>query len=298
MNIRQAALTAAAVLAGFAAGIFAENFLLTQTPLFLWAKTINTDYANLLSFAASLLLVIVTIIYAGYTYRQVTYSRKQFLLDKQPYVIPSVLTRSFSDFEEAENIRTRMLKLEYKIANVGSEPAFSVQSFAAVSYPDESGEMQELKHAGLVFGAFTYLTAGESRKSSVSFYEKGTDEENEGLEKIYPAVGCRLTESGEILPDETASRKRFPVLTLRVYYRNLVGQWFVSVVKEDITAVVRLPEKEGGKNYPRTVLHYRLASAQTIQDLPLEIREVSVAEVKKAFRKHGLDAGFLKTADE
>ena len=265
-----------------------DNFFLAQTPLSLWAKTINTDYANLLSFGASLLLVVVTIIYAGYTYRQVTYSRKQFLLDKQPYVIPSILTRNFSDFEESETQHTRTLRLEYKIANVGAEPAFSVQPFVSAAYP-VGDSMAELKNFGLVPYSYTYLTAGEEKRGAVSLYEKGTDTENEGLEKIYPALGCRLADSGEIIPEESGKRKLFPVLTLSVYYRNLVGQWFVSVIKEDMTAVSRLPEPEAAKEYPRSVKRYRLESAQTIQHLPLEIREVSAAEVKKAFRLHGKD---------
>ena len=293
---RRTALTAAAILGGCAIGFFADNFLLSHTSLFLWAKTINNDYANLLSFGASLLLVVVTIIYAGYTYRQVTYSRKQFLLDKQPYVIPSILSRNFSDFEESETQYTRTLKLEYKIANVGTEPAFSVQPFVSVSYPKEDGSQEELKNFGLVPYSYTYLTAGEETKSAVSFYEKGTDEENEGLEKIYPALGYRITETGGILPDETGDRKHYPVLTLSIYYRNLVGQWFVSVIKEDITAGVKLAGEETETGYPRSVKRYRLESAQTIQHLPLEIREVSAAEVKKAFRQHGKD-GILTTEE-
>ena len=286
--LRRTILTVFAVFAGFAAGIFVDNFFLAQTPLSLWAKTINTDYANLLSFGASLLLVVVTIIYAGYTYRQVTYSRKQFLLDKQPYVIPSILTRNFSDFEESETQHTRTLRLEYKIANVGAEPAFSVQPFVSAAYP-VGDSMAELKNFGLVPYSYTYLTAGEEKRGAVSLYEKGTDTENEGLEKIYPALGCRLADSGEIIPEESGKRKQFPVLTLSVYYRNLVGQWFVSVIKEDMTAVTRLPEPKTAEEYPRSVKRYRLESAQTIQHLPLEIREVSAAEVKKAFRLHGKD---------
>ena len=286
--LRRTVLTVFAVFAGFAAGIFVDNFFLAQTPLSLWAKTINTDYANLLSFGASLLLVIVTIIYAGYTYRQVTYSRKQFLLDKQPYVIPSVLTRNFSDFEESETQRTRTLRLEYKIANVGTEPAFSVQPFVSFAYP-ENDSREELKNFGLVPYSYAYLTAGEEKQGAVSLYEKGTDEENEGLEKIYPALGCRLSETGDIVPADTAREKQYPTLTLSVYYRNLVGQWFVSTIKEDVTAVTRLSEADTKSPYPRSVTRYRLESAQTIQHLPLEIREISETEIRKIFRQHGKD---------
>lgn len=292
---RRTILTVFFVFAGFTAGIFVNNFVLSQTPLTLWAREINNDYANLLSFGASLLLVIVTIIYAGYTYRQVTYSRKQFLLDKQPYVIASVLTRSFSDFEESETQYTRTLRIEYKIANVGTEPAFSVQPFLSIAYP-AAGEMQELKNFGLVPYSYAYLTAGEEKTGSVSFYEKGTDEDNEGFEKIYPALGCRMAENGELIPAEAKERQQYPVLTLSVYYRNLVGQWFVSVIKEDMTAISRLPGRDTNTPYPRSVKRYRLESAQTIQHMPLEIREVSAAEVKKAFRRHGKD-GILTTEE-
>ena len=270
---------------------------MSKTPISEWAKALNTDYANLLTFGATALLVLVTIIYAGYTYRQVTYSRKQFLLDKQPYVIPAIISRNFSDFEESETEYTRTLRLEYKIANVGTETAFSVQPFISVSYPDLEGSMNLLKNFGLVPPASAYLTAGEEKSGAVSLYEKGTDENNEGLELVYPAFGYRLLENGDIVPDaERGNQTAFPVLTLKVYYRNLVGQWFVSVLKEDITAVVRVAENSS-KIYPRVVKRYRLEAAQTIQHIPLEIREANADDVKKEFALHGKSVKYLQTED-
>ena len=296
-TLRRAVLTSAAILAGFVAGLFVDNLFLSNTSLSEWAKALNTDYANLLTFGATALLVLVTIIYAGYTYRQVTYSRKQFLLDKQPYVIPTIISRNFSDFEESETEYTRTLRLEYKIANVGTETAFSVQPFVSVSYPDTEGSMNLLKNFGLVPPASAYLTAGEEKNEAVSLYEKGTDENNEGLELVYPTFGYRLLENGEIVPDaERGNQTSFPVLTIKVYYRNLVGQWFVSVIKEDITAVVRVAENSSG-TYPKVVKRYRLEAAQTIQHIPLEIREANADDVKKEFALHGKSVKYLQTED-
>ena len=296
-TLRRAVLTAAAILAGFVAGLFVDNLFLSNTSLSEWAKALNTDYANLLTFGATALLVLVTIIYAGYTYRQVTYSRKQFLLDKQPYVIPTIISRNFSDFEESETEYTRTLRLEYKIANVGTETAFSVQPFVSVSYPDTEGSMNLLKNFGLVPPASAYLTAGEEKNGAVSLYEKGTDENNEGLELVYPTFGYRLLENGEIVPDaERGNQTSFPVLTIKVYYRNLVGQWFVSVIKEDITAVVRVAENSSG-TYPQVVKRYSLEAAQTIQHIPLEIREANADDVKKEFALHGKSVKYLQTED-
>ena len=294
-TIRRAVLTAAYILAGFFAGFFVDNLFLSKTPISEWAKALNTDYANLLTFAATALLVLVTIIYAGYTYRQVTYSRKQFLLDKQPYVIPTITSRNFSDFEESETEYTRTLRLEYKFANVGTETAFSVQPFVSISYPDTEGTMHTLKNFGLVPLASAYLTAGEEKNASLSLYEKGSDENNEGLELVYPSFGYRLLENGDIVPDtERKIQTSFPVLTLKVYYRNLVGQWFVSVIKEDITAIVRLADNSTG-TYPKVVKKYRLEAAQTIQYIPLEIREANYEDVKKEFALHGKSAEYLQT---
>ena len=296
-TLRRTVLTAASILAGFIAGLFADNFFLSKTPVFEWAKALNTDYANLLTFGATALLGLVTIIYAGYTYRQVTYSRKQFLLDKQPYVIPTIISRNFSDFEESETEYTRTLKLEYKIANVGTETAFSVQPFVSVSYPGTDGSVNQLKNFGLVPPASAYLTAGEEKNGAVSLYEKGTDENNEGLELVYQSFGYRLLENGDIVPDaERRNQTAFPVLTLTVYYRNLVGQWFVSVIKEDITAVVKVAENSS-ETYPRVVKRYRLEAAQTIQHIPLEIREANADDVKKEFALHGKNVKYLQTED-
>lgn len=296
-TLRRAVLTAASILAGFTVGLFVDNFFLSKTPISEWAKALNTDYANLLTFGTTALLVLVTIIYAGYTYRQVTYSRKQFLLDKQPYVIPAIIYRNFSDFEESETEYTRTLRLEYKIANVGTETAFSVQPFISVSYPDIEGSMNLLKNFGLVPPASAYLTAGEEKNGAVSLYEKGTDENNEGLELVYPTFGYRLLENGDIVPDtERGNQTAFPVLTLKVYYRNLVGQWFVSVLKEDITAVVRVAENSS-KTYPQVVKRYRLEASQTIQHIPLEVREANADDVKKEFALHGKSVKYLQTED-
>jgi len=294
-TFRRTVLTLAALFAGFAAGIFADNFFLSKTPLTEWAKALNADYANLLTFGATVLLVLVTVIYAGYTYRQVTYSRKQFLLDKQPYVIPSLLSRNFSDYEESASEYTRTLRLEYKIVNVGTETAFSVQPFVSISYPDEQGGMHLLHTGNAAPPAFAYLVPGEEKTGTVAIYETGV--ESDGLSLIYPSFGYRLLANGNIVPETERSRqKHFPVLTIKVYCRNLVGQWFSSVIYEDITAVIKTSAGENG-DYPRAVTRYRLETSQTIYHLPLEIREVSAAEVQKAFALHGMDADFLRTED-
>ncbi|MBR4987164.1 MAG: hypothetical protein IKY81_00680 [Methanocorpusculum sp.] len=296
-TLRRITLTAGALLAGFILGLFTDSFLASKTPVADWAKALNADYANLLTFGATALLVLVTVIYAGYTYRQVTYSKKQFLLDKQPCVIPAVISRNFSDYRESETEYTRTLRIEYKIANVGTETAFSVQPVITISYPDEKGTMHRLDAPGTIPAAFAYIAPGEEKTGSISLYEKGTEEKSEGLELLYPSFGYRLTESGDILPEsDRSTQKRFPVLMIKVYCRNLVGQWFSSVIYEDITAVIRTAEKKTD-TFPHAAVRYRLETSQTIQHLPLEIQEVDADEVRQVFARQGKNTKFPQTED-
>lgn len=78
-------------------------------------KSINSDYAGVLSLLSSLVMIIVTIIYVRHTKRQAYYAKesaelvaKQIKTDKQPCVVPLVIDSYGSAWDASDYTRIQL----------------------------------------------------------------------------------------------------------------------------------------------------------------------------------------------
>ena len=101
-------------------------------------KTINSDYAGVLSLLSSLGMVIVTIIYVGHTKRQANYAKesaelvaKQIKTDKQPCVVPHVAD-SFGSAWKCTDLTRMQLGFTIKLKNVGDSSAINIYTLTDI----------------------------------------------------------------------------------------------------------------------------------------------------------------------
>ena len=97
-------------------------------------KSINSDYAGVLSLLSSLVMVIVTIIYVRHTKRQAYYAKesaelvaKQIKTDKQPCVVPLVID-SYGSAWDASDYTRILLGFTIKLKNVGNGEIKTISS--------------------------------------------------------------------------------------------------------------------------------------------------------------------------
>ncbi len=193
-------------------------------------KIINSDYAGVLSLLSSLIMVVVTIIYVGHTKRQANYAKesaelvaKQIKIDKQPCVVPYV-TDSYGSAWDATDYTRMQLGFTIKLKNVGDSPAINVYTLAEIELQfteDTNGNKKRLP-ASLLPGFVQALSAEEETEINIRF-------ETSEIKALICELRKALEKNWERLRTNP-SHHHFTgaKLFVRVFFKNLMGQWCVS----------------------------------------------------------------------
>lgn len=199
-------------------------------------KTINSDYAGVLSLLSSLIMVVVTIIYVRHTKRQANYAKesaklveKQIKIDKQPCIVPFVTDSHGSAWDATEYTRMQ-LGFTIKLRNVGDSPAINVYTLADIElqFTEDSNGNKKLLPASLLPEFVQALSAGEETEINICF-------ETYEIEELICELGKAFEKNCERLrTDPSHHYYTGAKLIVRVFFKNLMGQWCESTISYEI----------------------------------------------------------------
>ena len=203
-------------------------------------KSINSDYAGVLSLLSSLVMVIVTIIYVRHTKRQAYYAKesaelvaKQIKTDKQPCVVPLVIDSYGSAWDASDYTRIQ-LGFTIKLKNVGNSPAINVYTLAdfELQFIKDSDGNKELLPAALLPGFIQALSAEEETEINIHF-------ETAEIKELI----CELRKTAEknwerLRTNPSHNYYNGANLKIRVFFKNPMGQWCESTISYEIPWLV------------------------------------------------------------
>ncbi len=206
--------------------------------------TFLENHAGVLGLISSFLMLLVTAIYAYITWWQARYSKKTLLEsikqnreERQPYIVPTIVRVGGCSFETSANTRLQ-LSFEYKLENVGDSAAVTIYTllYAKMEY-----QADKLVYAHLLPNYEHSLKIGQEIEDRLHF-------ETEEFRDIVEDLEISSTKNiKRIETDATVTPFRGPTIILRTLYKNMLGQWFESVLEQellDIEKPSKKPEKE------------------------------------------------------
>ncbi len=215
------------------------------------------NHADILSLVCSFCMLLVTSIYAFFTWWHVRYSKKTLLEsikqnkeERQPYVVPTIKSISGTAFDASKYLRIQLF-FKYKLENVGDSAAVTLYAllYAKMEYQSE----HKLVYAHLMPNYEHSLKVGQKSENRLHF------ETNEFREIVEDLEICYVKNMKRIETDATVTPFRGPTIILRILYKNMAGQWFESVLEQELFEIKKLSKeehKEIEKN--RTELNLRL----------------------------------------
>lgn len=191
-----------------------------------------SENSNIIQVICSLCMLLVTIFYVAFTWIQSKYTKQAFLEsvkqtreDRQPYIVPTILNVSGVAFDTSDCIRVQ-LNFHCKMENVGDSSAVSVYTllYAKMQYRQD----KKLVYAHLI-PKYNY-TVGEAKvvEEDIHFETSQFRDIVEDLE-ISHAKNMKRIETN---PYQDAYKG--PDIILRVLYKNMMGQWFESVLVQEL----------------------------------------------------------------
>lgn len=215
--------------------------------------SVMEDYANLIGLFCSLCMLLVTAIYAiitlwqaWYTKRTLVESIKQNKENRQPCIIPVKNDVNGVAFDTSSYLRIQF-SFNYKLINVGDSSAVTLYTFLYARMASQTE--RQLLYAHLMPNYNHSLTVGTEISSSLHFETGEFRDIVEDLEICYAKNIKRIETDPSITP------YRGPVIILRTLYQNMLGQWFESVLEQellDLEYSSKKPQKEveiDGKKY-------------------------------------------------
>lgn len=199
-------------------------------------QSINNNYASVLSLLSSVIMVIVTIIYVGHTKRQADYAKdsaeliaKQIKLEKQPCIIPEIIDSSGSAFN-ATNYTRIQLEFNLRLKNVGDAPAINIFSLAEVELQhskDIDGKLKQLP-ASLLPNFVQAIRAGNEQEISIHF-------ETREVSELVKELSKNMEMNWERIRTNPSQHHYIGArLIIRVLFKNIMGQWYESVLSNEI----------------------------------------------------------------
>lgn len=209
-------------------------------------------YSGVLSFFASVILVGVTISYVIFTHSMAKASEKsleqaeeqtkllskQIQLDKQPLVIPSILSTNIVRNLELSKLLTGHLQVRCKCVNISNEPALSVFLFGYIEIPKTDGDETVIMKSSSYRDSFSYLLKDGQIDLCLEFTVKRSS-------PLCKRLGIGFDESGNIMGAKIRCSTPHPKIVVTTYYRNLAGQWFKASVLNEICGFTEIIDKDG-----------------------------------------------------
>ncbi len=226
-------------------------------------------HTSLLELVSSLCLLLVTAIYviitwwqARYTKRTLVESIKQNKEERQPYIVPVINDVNGVAFDTSSYLRIQF-SFNYKLINVGDSSAVTLYTFLYARM--ESLAEHKLVYAHLIPNYNHSLTVGAEISSSLHF------ETSEFRDIVEDLEICHAKNMKRIETDSTIKPYRGPIIILRSLYQNMLGQWFESVLEQELLDVNYFSKKKqkeaevDGKKY-KIKSRGKMVTNKTIKD--------------------------------
>ena len=190
----------------------------------------------------SLCMLLVTILYVVFTWKQSKYTKQAFLEsvrqtkeDRQPYIIPTIEKVSGVAFDTSDDIRVQ-LNFHCKMENVGDSAAVSIYAllYAKMQYQQD----KKLVYAHLIPRYNYTIGVAKASEEDIHFETGQFRDIVEDLEISYVKNMKRI----ETNPSQEAFKG--PELILRVLYKNMMGQWFESELEQELLGITHKPKDE------------------------------------------------------
>ena len=197
-------------------------------------KTLNNDFAAVISCIISMITAVTTIIYVVFTYRQMKATQDSVKLlqvemkqDKQPCIVVSI-KRVYSGSANASNGR-RWMPVEFSLENISDAPALSIFVISHLELQHvhvSSGQKNINMFSGPLF--IPSLKAGVSQNESLHY-------ENKQIDLMFQDLfTCLQKDWKRLATDPYQNHFRGTELVIQVFYKNLNGQWFESKITQEI----------------------------------------------------------------
>lgn len=207
--------------------------------------TFLENHADVLGLVSSFCMLLVTSIYAIITWWNVRYTKrtlfesiKQNREEKQPYVVPTIKDVTGVAFDASTYLRIQ-LSFKYKLENVGDSAAVTL--FTLLYARMEHQSEHKLVYAHLMPNYEHSLKVGQEIDDHLHF------ETNEFREIVEDLEICHVKNMKRIETDATVTPFRGPTIILRTLYKNMAGQWFESVLEQELLEMekqLKAPQKE------------------------------------------------------
>ena len=190
------------------------------------------DNSTLIQLICTLCMLLVTILYVVFTWKQSKYTKQAFLEsikqsreEKQPYIVPTIGKVHGVAFDASEYLRIQ-LSFNYSLENVGDSSAASVYTllYAKMQYASEP----KMVYAHLIPNYNYSIGFGKKVKDTIHFETEAFRDIVEDLEIN------RVKNMKRIETDPSQSVYKGPIVLMRVLYMNLMGQWFESVLEQEL----------------------------------------------------------------
>lgn len=203
------------------------------------------EYSSLIQVICSFCILLVTILYVWFTWKQTQYTKESFLEsikkskeDRQPYLVPSIKTVKGGAFGTDEYIRIQ-LNFKYLLENVGDSSAVSVYTLLYARLKNQT--TSRLLYAHLIPHYNYSIGVGKRVIDRIHFETKQFRDLVEDLCISYVKNEKRI----QIDPSQEAYGG--PVIIMRVLYMNMMGQWFESTLEQQILEITKQIEEETKK---------------------------------------------------
>lgn len=196
-------------------------------------KTINNDYAAVLTMLISFVTGAITLIYVIFTYKQMKFTEKsvnvmknQLSLQEQPCVLPSIVKGSS---DAALDTGRRWLTMEFNLKNIGLSPAISVFSVCYFKLKYTSNNDSDIVPMSSPIVYLPSLAANEDKTISLDFENKEIKYLLDDLEV------CHFKNMERIRTNHYLNHYRGTDFVIKVFSKNILGQWFETKLEQEIS---------------------------------------------------------------
>lgn len=197
---------------------------------------------NIIEVICSLCMLLITILYVVFTWKQSKYTKQAFLEavkqtreGRQPCIIPTIERVSGAAFATSNSTRVQ-LNFHCKLVNDGDSAAVSVCAFlyAKMQYTQE----KKMVYAHLIPEHNYSICVGKTVDSDIHFETSQFRDIVEDLE-IRHANNTKRIET-----NPCQESYKGPDIILRVLYKNMMGQWFESELVQELLEITYKSKNE------------------------------------------------------
>lgn len=199
---------------------------------------VNANYSGLLTVLVALITAFITLAYVHMAYKQFALSKlslesaeRQTKLNSQPCIIPKITETIGTElFTETR----RQLHFNVELNNVGNSPAIAIFTIGHLKLRYTKHEDTDKVDMCFYPDFMPILSLNEKAIAGISFEAKEIELLVEDLEHAYRLNIERLKTDGH------RPSYRGTNIVIKVYFKNLLGQWFESTLTREIAWLIDL----------------------------------------------------------